>query len=104
LDVLSGSAIILQPKSLKTLRLQRWSDFQSFSTTFHRSHWAFVGDRSDAASRKIGIPRGVARDIPIRNVQRWTEEAGVTAGPLFRSIGTGKCKPLACPESTWRAL
>jgi integrase len=37
--------------------------------------------------RKIGIPYGSNPDTcPVRNVQAWLEIAGVTAGPLFRSI------------------
>jgi site-specific recombinase XerD len=41
----------------------------------------------EGAGRKIGIPYGANPETcPVRNVQRWTEEAGVTAGPLFRSI------------------
>jgi site-specific recombinase XerD len=37
--------------------------------------------------RKIGIPYGSNPETcPVRTVQTWTEQAGVTAGPLFRSI------------------
>jgi hypothetical protein len=37
--------------------------------------------------RKIGIPYGSNPETcPVRTIQAWTEQAGVTAGPLFRSI------------------
>jgi integrase len=37
--------------------------------------------------RRIGIPYGSNPETcPVRTVQAWTEQAGVTAGPLFRSI------------------
>ncbi len=39
------------------------------------------------AGRKIGIPYGANPDTcPVRNVQYWTEQAGINSGPLFRSI------------------
>jgi integrase len=39
------------------------------------------------ASRKIGIPYGSNPETcPVRTIQSWLELAGVTAGPLFRSI------------------
>ncbi|HXI40870.1 MAG TPA: site-specific integrase, partial [Bryobacteraceae bacterium] len=39
------------------------------------------------AGRKIGIPYGSDPETcPVRNLQAWTEQAGVTAGPLFRPI------------------
>jgi integrase len=41
----------------------------------------------DGAGRKIGIPYGSNPETcPVRTVQAWLEVAGVTAGPLFRSI------------------
>jgi integrase len=37
--------------------------------------------------RKVGIPYGSNPDTcPVRNLQEWIAQAGVTAGPLFRSI------------------
>ena len=37
--------------------------------------------------RKIGIPYGANPETcPVRKVQAWLNEAGITAGPLFRSI------------------
>jgi site-specific recombinase XerD len=39
------------------------------------------------AGRRIGIPYGSNPETcPVRTVQAWLEVAGVTAGPLFRSI------------------
>src|SRR6185436_4161351 len=39
------------------------------------------------AGRKIGIPYGANPETcPVRTVQVWIEQAGMTAGPLFRSI------------------
>jgi site-specific recombinase XerD len=45
--------------------------------------------------RKIGIPYGSNPETcPVRTVQAWTEQAGVTAGPLFRSINRhGRVQP-----------
>jgi integrase len=41
----------------------------------------------DGAGRKVGIPYGSNPDTcPVRTVQQWTSTAGVTAGPLFRSV------------------
>src|SRR5271170_4271125 len=41
----------------------------------------------DGAGRKIGIPYGSNPETcPVRTVQAWLAEAGVDAGPLFRSI------------------
>jgi site-specific recombinase XerD len=41
----------------------------------------------DGAGRKVGIPYGSNPDTcPVRNVQAWIEGAGITSGPLFRSI------------------
>jgi hypothetical protein len=41
----------------------------------------------DGAGRKIGIPYGSNPETcPVRMVQTWLEMAGITAGPLFRSI------------------
>jgi integrase len=37
--------------------------------------------------RKIGIPYGSNPETcPVRNLQSWLEQAGISAGPLFRSI------------------
>lgn len=41
----------------------------------------------DGAGRKIGIPYGSNPDTcPVRALQAWIEQAGITEGPLFRSI------------------
>jgi site-specific recombinase XerD len=41
----------------------------------------------DGQGRKVGIPYGSNPDMcPVRTVQAWLEAAGITAGPLFRSI------------------
>ena len=41
----------------------------------------------DGAGRKIGIPYGSNPETcPVRTIQAWTEQAGIAAGPLFRSI------------------
>ena len=41
----------------------------------------------DGTGRKIGIPYGSNPETcPVRTVQAWMEEAGITAGPLFRAI------------------
>ena len=41
----------------------------------------------DGVGRKIGIPYGSNPDTcPVRTVQTWLEMAGVTSGPLLRSI------------------
>lgn len=39
------------------------------------------------AGRKVGIPYGSNPETcPVRIVQRWTEQASISSGPLFRSI------------------
>ena len=41
----------------------------------------------DGVGRKIGIPYGSNPDTcPVRVLQSWLEQAGITTGPLFRSI------------------
>jgi integrase len=41
----------------------------------------------DGAGRKVGIPYGSTPDTcPVRTLQCWIEAAGMTSGPLFRSI------------------
>jgi integrase len=41
----------------------------------------------EGAGRKVGIPYGSNPETcPIRTIQVWVEQAGVAAGPLFRSI------------------
>jgi integrase len=50
----------------------------------------------DGQGRKIGIPYGSIPDTcPVRTVQMWMEQAGITTtGPLFRSITRhGKLRP-----------
>jgi hypothetical protein len=45
--------------------------------------------------RKIGIPYGSNPDTcPVRTIQAWMELAGITTGPLFRSINRhGQVQP-----------
>jgi integrase len=41
----------------------------------------------DGAGRKIGIPYGSNPETcPVRTMQAWMEQAGISGGPLFRSI------------------
>jgi site-specific recombinase XerD len=41
----------------------------------------------DGAGRKIGIPYGSNPETcPVRTMQAWMEQAGISAGPVFRSI------------------
>jgi site-specific recombinase XerD len=41
----------------------------------------------DGAGRKVGIPYGSNPETcPVRTCQAWIESAGITTGPLFRSI------------------
>jgi integrase len=41
----------------------------------------------EGAGRKVGIPYGsYLATCPVRNVQEWLTQAGITTGPLFRSI------------------
>jgi integrase len=41
----------------------------------------------EGVGRKIGIPYGANPDTcPVRVLQAWLEQAGITSGPLFRSI------------------
>jgi integrase len=49
----------------------------------------------DGAGRKIGIPYGANPETcPVRVLQDWMELAGITAGPLFRSLNRhGKLQP-----------
>jgi integrase len=49
----------------------------------------------DSAGRKIGIPYGSNPETcPVRVLQSWIELAGITAGPLFRSISRhGQVQP-----------
>jgi integrase len=52
------------------------------TVTLQRSKTDQEGQR-----RKIGIPYGSNPDTcPVRNLQGWMEQAGITAGPVFRSI------------------
>src|SRR5579862_3014244 len=52
------------------------------TVTLRRSKTDQIG-----AGRKVGIPYGANPDTcPVRNVQYWTEQAGIGTGPLFRSI------------------
>ena len=37
--------------------------------------------------RKVGIPYGSCCDTcPVRSLQRWLEQSGITSGPVFRSV------------------
>jgi integrase len=49
----------------------------------------------DSAGRKIGIPYGANPETcPVRVVQSWIEQAGITTGPLFQSINRhGRIQP-----------
>jgi integrase len=49
----------------------------------------------EGAGRKVGIPYGSNPDTcPVRNFQRWKEEAAINSGPLFRSINRhGQIQP-----------
>ena len=49
----------------------------------------------DGVGRKIGIPYGSNPETcPVRTVQGWMDESGITTGPLFRSITRhGKLRP-----------
>jgi integrase len=41
----------------------------------------------DGQGRKVGIPYGSNPETcPVRTVQAWMEQSGITTGPLFRSI------------------
>jgi len=48
------------------------------------------------AGRKIGIPYGSNPETcPVRNLQSWIEQGGVSGGPLFRSINRhGQVQPV----------
>ena len=49
----------------------------------------------EGAGRKIGIPYGSNPETcPVRTIQAWIEQAGISAGPLFRSISRhGQVQP-----------
>jgi site-specific recombinase XerD len=49
----------------------------------------------DGAGRKIGIPYGANPETcPVRVLQDWMEQAGITGGPLFRSLNRhGQMQP-----------
>jgi integrase len=49
----------------------------------------------DGVGRKVGIPYGSNPDTcPVRTCQAWIEQAGISNGPLFRSINRhGKVQP-----------
>jgi integrase len=41
----------------------------------------------EGAGRKVGIPYGANPETcPVRTMQSWIEQAGISAGPVFRSI------------------
>jgi site-specific recombinase XerD len=49
----------------------------------------------EGTGRKIGIPYGSNPETcPVRNLQEWTEQAGINSGPLFRWINRhGQVQP-----------
>ena len=49
----------------------------------------------EGAGRKVGIPYGSNPETcPVRTIQAWMAQAGITAGPLFRSVNReGKVQP-----------
>lgn len=49
----------------------------------------------EGTGRKVGIPYGSNPETcPVRNVQHWTEQGGITTGALFRSINRhGQVQP-----------
>ena len=49
----------------------------------------------ESAGRKIGIPYGSNPETcPVRILQAWIEQAGISAGPLFRSVSRhGRVQP-----------
>jgi hypothetical protein len=53
------------------------------------------------------LSRGIPETCPVRTIQAWTAQAGVTAGPLFRSINRhGRVQPGRLSigaRSTWYA-
>jgi integrase len=49
----------------------------------------------DGAGRRIGVPYGSnPQTCPVRTIQAWIEHAGISAGPLFRSLNRhGQVQP-----------
>ncbi len=43
----------------------------------------------EAAGRDIGIPYGRSRACPVKALKAWLDHAGISAGPVFRSIRKG---------------
>jgi len=57
----------------------------------------------------IGIPRGKRETCPVRAVEQWIEAAGITEGPLFRSVNRhgrlgGRLPDAAVAEIVKRAV
>lgn len=72
------------------------------TVTLHRSK-----TDQDSAGRKIGIPYGANPDTcPVRVLQTWLEEAGIGAGPVFRSVNRhGRVQPgRLSPEDVARVV
>jgi site-specific recombinase XerC len=65
------------------------------TVTLRRSKTDQIG-----AGRKVGIPHGSNPETcPVRTMQAWTEQAGVSSGPVFRSISShGRVGPGTLPR------
>lgn len=57
---------------------------QGIVITLRRSKTDQIG-----AGRKIGIPFGRRRWCPVKHLTAWLDHAGITEGPIFRSVGRG---------------
>ncbi|MGV3550160.1 site-specific integrase [Rhizobium sp.] len=40
----------------------------------------------DGKGRKVGIPFGRGRHCPVKSLEAWLDQAGITAGPVFRPV------------------
>lgn len=43
----------------------------------------------EAAGRNVGIPNGRTRACPVKALRAWLDHAGITNGPIFRSVAKG---------------
>ena len=42
----------------------------------------------EGAGREVGLPFGASQDTcPVRSLRQWLDKAGITDGPVFRSVG-----------------
>jgi integrase len=42
----------------------------------------------DGAGREVGLPFGTSQETcPVRSFRQWLDKAGITEGPVFRSVG-----------------